>query len=480
MKLSQPLSVKILVWFGVNLTVLALVFAFVFRDEFRLGLDSLVSGRAGDRIESLVEGLAATLREQPVGEWEAVLARYSEAYDVQFGVYRETNRVAGTGITLPAEVEKWVTLKRWVPERPAVPTAPVPLSSGDALGRPYPKRAIRTTGPTRYWVLVRVPFREPGQRQRWPGTVVVMSPSFRLGGLLFDPTPWLAAGLGGLALSVLLWLPLVRGITRSISGMTRVTGRMAEGRFEVRVPTVRSDELGQLATAINRMAERLEGYVQGQRRFLGDIAHELCSPLARIQLAVDILEPQVASEGRSNLEDLRQDVQMMSGLVNDLLAFSRAGLQGRTARREPVALAEVVRGAIERESGGTGPAIDVHGVEGVQVMADKDLLGRAVGNLVRNAVRYAGTAGPIAVVAVAENNHVRLQVADSGPGVPAEALPGLFTPFYRPDPARSRETGGIGLGLAIVKTCVEACGGTVSCANRQPRGFQVEITLERA
>jgi two-component system sensor histidine kinase CpxA len=93
---------------------------------------------------------------------------------------------------------------------------------------------------------------------RWPATLLIESASFRLGGLIFDSGPWLIAGLGGLALSILLWFPLVRGMTRSVSGMRRATGRIAEGQFDVRIAETRHDELGDLARSIDRMAEQLD------------------------------------------------------------------------------------------------------------------------------------------------------------------------------------------------------------------------------
>jgi two-component system sensor histidine kinase CpxA len=116
----------------------------------------------------------------------------------------------------------------------------------------------------------------------------------------------------------------------------------------------------------------------------------------------------------------------------------------------------------------------------LQALAAPGLLGRAVANLIRNAVRYAGEAGPIEVRAESREGTVFLMVSDSGPGVPEETLPKLFDPFYRLDVSRSRDTGGVGLGLAIVKTCVEACGGSVMARNRAPSGLQVEITLRQA
>src|SRR5207253_1032338 len=115
----------------------------------------------------------------------------------------------------------------------------------------------------------------------------------------------------------------------------------------------------------------------------------------------------------------------------------------------------------------------------LQVFAVQDLLLRSIANLIRNAIRYAGLAGPITISAERIGDTVVIKVADCGPGVPDDALAQLFDPFYRPEAARTRETGGVGLGLAIVKTCVESCGGTVSCRNCKP-GFEVSVTLKGA
>jgi two-component system sensor histidine kinase CpxA len=116
--------------------------------------------------------------------------------------------------------------------------------------------------------------------------------------------------------------------------------------------------------------------------------------------------------------------------------------------------------------------------EDLEVLADPDLLHRALANILRNAIRYAGEAGPIVISArTKEKDKVLISVADSGSGVPETALAQLFDPFYRLDASRARETGGVGLGLAIVKTCVESCAGRVSCHNRSQGGFEVVVEL---
>jgi two-component system sensor histidine kinase CpxA len=117
-------------------------------------------------------------------------------------------------------------------------------------------------------------------------------------------------------------------------------------------------------------------------------------------------------------------------------------------------------------------------------LADREFLLRSLSNLIRNAVRYAGSAGPVVIAGVIagspENGEIVVTVSDSGPGVPQEEIDKVFAPFYRVEASRNRDTGGAGLGLAIVKSCVEACNGRVQCRNRQPSGFEVEIRLATA
>jgi len=333
--------------------------------------------------------------------------------------------------------------------------------------------------PDRYWIIFPGVLPDaPGPRgpRPQPLSLLAVSDTLSAGGLLFDATPWLWAGGAVLVLSVLWWWPFVRGITRAVSQMTRATEQIAEGQFAARAPERRRDELGRLGAAINRMAARLAGLVAGQKRFLGDVAHELCSPLARLQVALGILERRADEAQRPYVEDLREEVQQMSELVNELLSFSKAALGTPQLRRQAVSVAELVENAARRERPETA-RLEVNVPAGLWVAADRELLRRAVANLLRNAVRYAGAAGPIQVSAAAEGDQVRLTVADHGPGVPEAELERIFDAFYRVDTSRDRATGGVGLGLAIVKTCVEACGGTVSCRNRPGAGLEVSLRL---
>jgi two-component system sensor histidine kinase CpxA len=172
-------------------------------------------------------------------------------------------------------------------------------------------------------------------------------------------------------------------------------------------------------------------------------------------------------------------MQHMSALVGELLSFSRAGIEGLEVKLVSVNVAATVARVLERETSLDGQVeTSVDGT--LNALADPEYLFRAISNLVRNAIRYAGHAGPIRVSARAEESQVYITVADRGPGVPEAALEEIFTPFYRLDPSRNHQTGGVGLGLAIVKACMEACRGAVRCRNLKPSGLEVEIQLAEA
>jgi len=487
-----PLYAKILFWFFLNVIFLCAVFLIVARVEFRFGLDSLISSPAGERLQAVTRLMTDELRDQPQTEWNSILKRFSDAYNVQFYLFRNSDQIAGATISLPEPVRERVAEHRGMGpprqeiERPpdgAPPTedaGPPPRENGHPIAPMEARKfMVHTSSPSRYWVISRimVPGAEHGPRPALLA-LVAASDSLSGGGLFFDVTNWVIAGVAVVFISVLFWFPLVRGITRAISRMTRATEQIAEGRFEVRAQVRRQDELGSLSEAIDRMAVRLSGFVAGQKRFLGDIAHELCSPIARIQVALGILEQRADEKQKVYLGDLREEVEQMTNLINELLSFSKASLGGAALKLQPVSLGTVAEKAATRECAGAEIKINVP--EDLRVMAEPELLLRAIGNILRNAMRYAAAAGPITISAVRDGAQVALSIEDCGPGIPQAALAQIFDPFYRVDTSRDRETGGVGLGLSIVKTCIESCGGTVRCENRDPRGLRVIAMLPAA
>jgi two-component system sensor histidine kinase CpxA len=515
-----PLFVKIALWFFLNLVLLAGVGWFILSRQF--GLDLLLSGPVATRMGAVTESLAAEFRTRSRSEWTALLENRSATYGVKFVLFQDDGtQLAGETISLPEEVKQNLRRpaghpgwdgrdnpKHGGPEHKRFgsregnaeaesrsgppPSEPPGVSAGKDRGfgppmamsmpmplpMPRPRFVVRTSAtPKAYWIGMPAYLGNPGGELPRFCTLLIVSKSLYGGGLFFDAKPILLAGVWVLLFSIVFWFPLVRGITRALGQMTRAAEHIAQGRFDNRLTIRRRDELGQLGSVINRMAERLQGFVSGQKRFLGDTAHELCTPLARIQMLVGILEQRSEASAQAHIQGLREEVQHMSGLVAELLSFSKASLAGSHLRLAPVDVVSVVRRAAQRENN-ADTNIRIEGTAVLMALADTDLLQRALANLIRNAVRYAGEKGPIVILTIREGDMAVVKVTDSGPGVPEEFLQRLFDPFFRVDEARTREAGGVGLGLTIVKTCIEACGGTVSCVNRAPSGLEVTIRLK--
>ncbi len=486
MRLSRQIFMLALL----NLVLLAAVLVGFGLWQLRIGPESLLLGPARDRILWIGNAFAVEFDTTAPPDRDKLLTDFGKRYGADFFLVHPRGWIAGPRVDLPAELLD--KIRRAAPppnqDQPPEPDrGPPPMHGRRGPPPPPPPRRDPpesvfleiTHRPTQYWVGVRVTISGPDIRAGTPAVLLMRSNSFFNSTFFFD---WPL--LGGVALSVaavtaLCWLPFIRALTRSIGQMDRVTAQIAEGRFDAQVVNSRSDELGHLGRQINRLGARLQGFVRNQKRFVGDIAHELCAPIARIQFALGILERKADDELKPHVAVLHEEIQEMSALVNELLSFSKAGLDGGTPPLGPVGVVGVAQKAVAREAFATG-SIEVAVAPELSVLANEALLLRALSNVLRNAIRYAGDKGPITVTARRDGSAVAISVADRGPGLPESELEEVFAPFYRPESARTRETGGAGLGLAIVRTCVEACQGTVSCRNRAEGGLEVTIELPMA
>jgi two-component system sensor histidine kinase CpxA len=520
-----PLMAKMLLWLCVHLGVLAAAFFIFVAWQLRLGLDSLLSGTAGERLKNVGEEIAGDLRTAPRPSWPDILKRHEASLGLGLSLQMNPNAWIGSPPeNLPANVDRRIKEFRRPPgarpprgpERPpregrdgrpgdglGPPEDPLfadgPPEGGlrggrdfpppDRLDRPEPVTIgaigerpkarpdflVRGDGGNGYWAGIELPLLEARQGQPLHGLLVVRAADLSGGGLFFDLKPWIIGGLAVLGLSLLLWAPVFFGITRYLSRLSKTTEAIADGRFDARVGLSRSDELGSLGDSIESMASRLDRLVRGQKRFLGDVAHELCSPLARIRTGLGVLEYGLPPEQQARLESIEEDVGELSQLVSEVLAFTKASTAPGSVRLEAVELAPVIQLALSREC--PGQQADVQIPEKLAVLADKSLFARSVANVLRNAARHGGDGCRLTISATRQGDEVELRLADNGPGVDPADLPRLFEPFYRPDAARTREAGGVGLGLAIVRSGIEASGGTVRAENVSPNGLSVVFRL---
>ena len=298
----------------------------------------------------------------------------------------------------------------------------------------------------------------------------------------------------GLICYLLAW-----SLTSPVTRLRMAAQSVAAGDLSARTGAPsggRSDELTELIRDFDRMAERIEGLVDSQSRLLKDVSHELRSPLARLNVALGLarqrvaseVAPEVAPELELSLNRIELEADRLNQLIQRLLTISRLESGAGGLRKTMLSLRELVEQVAhdaEYETPGRGcrvttPAADA--ADEFLVEADPDLLRSAVENAVRNATRYTAEGTTVEVrlerqQAANGEKEIIVRVLDSGPGVPDEALPKIFEPFYRLDDARNRQTGGAGLGLSIADRAIRLHGGQLRASNRKEGGLQVEIRI---
>jgi two-component system sensor histidine kinase CpxA len=484
-----PLFAKVLAWLVLHLLILGLAFVVFVRWQLGLGLDSLLSGAAGERLAAFGDEAFSRIVEIRPHEWNDALSPLARQRDVTASVFDAPGNADFPGL-IPPDVVDRARSSLPPPPRPApdmnprTPPGPgfhPPPRRGEMPqpGTAMPQKSrpafLMRGGDGAYWagVLLHLP-PQRGMPAR-PMMLIVRSERLDGSGMFFDFKPWLWGGIAVLLLSVAFWTPFVWSISRYLRRLTMATGEIAAGRFQVALPDRGGDELGELGRSIEAMAARLDHLVSGQKRFLGDAAHELCAPLARIRTGLGILEMKSAGMEPETLASIEADVAELAALVNEILAFSRAG--NRPLSLCETALEPLIRDVIARESANADVVVSI--ARDLTVRTDPALLGRALGNLIRNAAIHAGPHPHVEIHAAESADAVSISVTDDGPGVPAEELPRIFEPFYRVDRSRSRDTGGSGLGLAIVRSAIETCGGEAIASLSETGGFRVTLQLPK-
>ncbi len=465
---------KLLLWFFLNLVLLAAVFGFFFQIRFHVPPDSILAGTTSHKTISLYRMIRQELSSTPENQWDDLLKRYAEGFDAKLTLITFDGRIlAGSPGPIPMEV----TSRMWAWHRQFTCNMMGPGMNAEIRRRNFRRiLRVRTADPVRYWLGLPMPLVDHIHHRFMPAMLLISTDSLTGSGFFPDIIPVIGGALAIIVISLLWWFPMVRHITRPLKRMTRATEEIADGHFGIRVDDRRQDEIGRLGRSINIMSERLENFITGQKRFLSDVAHELCSPLARLKMGIGILEDQLPPENRECLKDVAEEADNISELVNEILSFSRAEISPSKVTISLVNIHEVVAKVLEREkTKDTQIITDIP--QDLSALCNPDLLARALANLLRNAIRYAGEYGPIRITANRTDNTVAIDISDSGPGIPEEYVNRIFDPFFRVDQHRNRESGGTGLGLSIVKTCIEACGGSVRAQNITHGGLKITVEL---
>jgi heavy metal sensor kinase len=293
------------------------------------------------------------------------------------------------------------------------------------------------------------------------------------------PLLLLSAAVGG------AWL--AQRALRPVAQMAERAAEISDSRFDLRLPAGGVSELQQLSTGVNDLLDRLQDAFARQRRFAADASHELRTPAAIIRTEADVTLAQPTRDEahyRDALGVVRDAAQRLDRVVDDLFLLARSDAAGEGARRELLYLEEVVHDAVRVMS----PVAERHGrriivtaMVAAPVLGDSDLLGRAVLNLIDNAIKHAPVDSAIDIGMTLHDQEVCVSVHDRGPGIPFAMRERIFERFFRVDPSRARDsasaTPGAGLGLAIARRMVEQHGGRLELINGESGNTTFALTV---
>ena len=281
----------------------------------------------------------------------------------------------------------------------------------------------------------------------------------------------------------LLCFGLARYISSPIDKLRKATQKLAEGDLQTRVaPEVgnRTDELASLARDFDEMAERIENLLDSQKRLSQDISHELRSPLARLNVALELAKQKSDNAATAPmLERIENESNRLNEMIGRLLILSKLESGSQDFSRQNVNLAKLIESVAadaDFEAQAKDKSVKILENHECRVFGNENLLRSAVENVLRNAVRYTNKGTTVEVSLKNGKGNAEIVVRDFGEGVPEDELKNLFRPFYRVGEARERKTGGIGLGLAIAERAVHAHKGTIKAENTD-NGLIVGIKL---
>jgi signal transduction histidine kinase len=423
---SQRLYVRIYAAMLISIAIAAILFAIAWRINAE-------SRQIGPSLESFATFAAEVLppASDSAEEQQEALTRWQARSHTDLALYSaQRELIAEAGRDLP-------------------PLDPSQTASGWVDGGP-PVFAVKL--PDGRWLV--------GQRSRPPGHRNKPPPVSFVAALIMIA---LAVGIGA--------YPIVRRMTRRLERLQSSVEALGAGQLSTRIVVKGDDEVARLATSFNRSAARIEALVAAQKVLLANASHELRSPLARIRMAIELMETQEQPEMR---DELTRNIGELDQLIDEILLASRLDASTDvTPAFEQVDLAALVAEECARIESDVEVRLDARSTD---MQGDARLLRRMVRNLLENAKRY-GNGTPILVnLTRIHNTSVQLQVCDGGPGIPATERERIFEPFYRLPGARERD-GGVGLGLSLVRQIAKRHGGEAVCIECAEPGSCFQVTL---
>ena len=294
------------------------------------------------------------------------------------------------------------------------------------------------------------------------------------------------AALAAMVVALALSLFFSRGVIAPVRAMSLATQRIADGRYDERVQVHGEDELAQLASYFNQMAEKLNHIESMRRRLIGDVSHELRTPLTAIKGSMEGLMDGVLPATHETYQQIHSEADRLNRLVDDLQELSRVEAHAYELDIRPMDVSFLARTVIKRLAPQAESKRITLGLELTpdlpHILADEDRAVQVLTNLTGNALQYTPEGGRVTIAAKRIGGEVQIAVRDTGLGIPPEHLSHIFDRFYRVDKSRSRQSGGgSGIGLTIARALVEAHGGRIWVESAgEGQGCTFNFTLKKA
>jgi two-component system sensor histidine kinase CpxA len=273
--------------------------------------------------------------------------------------------------------------------------------------------------------------------------------------------------------------------TQPLEALGRAARLIAKGKLSTRVGQIaghHNDELTELSFEFDSMAEKLETLMLSKERLLQDISHELRSPLARLQVAIELGRQKTQGGAAQEFQRMELECLRLNNLISEILDYARLDKSTNTTQKTLVDMPNLIRQTINDanfEFSPLVPRVSAGEIHPCELMVDQRLIHRAIENIIRNALSYSPVDSKVIIscYCMNEHNQVLIDIEDEGPGVPEEQLSKIFNPFYRVDTSREKNTGGYGLGLAIARQAIKLHHGEILAKNRAHGGLHVRIIL---
>lgn len=298
-------------------------------------------------------------------------------------------------------------------------------------------------------------------------------------GIFLKPTQLLLQIALPFVVLVLVCLLLYRHLVTPIQKLEKATRQFNEGKYNARVSSslgARNDELATLAKTFDSMAEHTGGLIVTQRQLIADLSHELRTPITRIEMAINSVKEHNCQEG---MERIQREVMNMREMTEGALTLAWMDTEKPHISAEELDLIDLIDSIVD-DARFEYPDRALHTEllqEAPLGASCHRLLGQAIENIVRNALRYTPAGGMVQIALNRQGHCYQLKISDQGPGVPDEHLENIFTPFFRVEKSRGKDSGGFGLGLALAKRQIQAVSGTIEAKNLSSGGLQVVIEL---